>query len=265
VAAGMADDTKRFSSGDRWNPTASVLNGWQDASDYVRDLERGGGSDAIPMGLIRGDVLPVKNNSGADRGRFDIVGLDTPIFTPSQNQDLFCSRPGLLGVSPVLANHLAKFAVFLRPVPQGKMGPALISGVVPCKVKVENTVSNPLTGQSWYDYADVEAGVFTRLILRPHGACRVLWKAATSAGDQWALVRIGNPTGIVTLRGTLLGALSQGSYADASLNYNGSTYTQRVYDYLMKSGATAIPTGKKILATYFPDEQKFYAAEVECP
>jgi hypothetical protein len=44
----------------------------------------------------------------------------------------------------------------------------------------------------------------------------------------------------VILSGTLSGALNQGSYVDASLTYNGSSYTQRVYDLLMKAGATAI-------------------------
>lgn len=264
MADGHEDNTKRFSPGDRWLPSASALNVWQDAADYVRDLERGGGAKDIPTGLAQGDILPVKNNTGADRARFDVVGLETPIFTPSQNQDLFASRPGMTGVSPTLANHLGRFAVYLRPVPQGKLGPALVSGVVSCKVKIEATGSNPLSGQSWYDYADIEDGVMTRLVLRPHGAARVLWKASTSTGDQWAYVRLGNPAGIVTLRGTLSGSLSQGSYADASLTYRGSTYTQRVYDYLMKSGATAIASGKKIFATYFPEEQKFYAAEAEC-
>ena len=46
--------------------------------------------------------------------------------------------------------------------------------------------------------------------------------------------------------------------------HRGTNYTQRVYDLLMKSGSTAIASGKKIAATYFPDEQKFYVTEAEC-
>jgi hypothetical protein len=265
MAAGMGDETRRFSSGHRWLPTATVLNGWQDAADYVRDLERGGGAPGVPSALIQGCVIPVKNNSGGDRARFDVVGIDTPIIGPADNLALFTTRPGLIGVSPTLANHLGKFAVFLRPAAQGKMAPALISGVVPCKVKIQSTASNPLTGQPWYPYADIEDSTLTRLILRPYGAAQILWKASAASGDQWAIVRIGNPGGIVTLRGTLSAALSPAGYADAALTYNGASYTQRVYDYLMKTGATAIASGKKILATYFPDEQKFYAVEAECP
>ena len=67
------------------------------------------------------------------------------------------------------------------------------------------------------------------------------------------------------LKRHLSGALNQGSYVDASLTYNGSSYTQRVYDLLMKAGATAIASGKPIVAAYFPDQQKFYVTEAQCP
>jgi hypothetical protein len=260
----MGDDTRPLAPGDRWPPTAGVINGYQEAADYVRDLKRCGGAVSGLGNPLQGSVVSIKNNSGADRDRFDVLGLDVPIFTPSDNLDAFKSRPGLQGVSPTLTDHLGKFVVLLRPLTQGAIGPAIISGVVPRKVKIESTASNPLTGQSWYQYADVEASTMSRLILRPYGAAQVLWKASTSTGDQWALVRIGPPSGIVTLRGTLSASLSQGGYADASLTFKGSNYTQRVYDLLMKSGATAIASGKKIKAEYFPDEQKFYVTEAEC-
>ena len=203
MAAGMGDETKRFSPGDRWNPTSTVLNGWQDAADYVRDQERGNG--ALPKGMpaAQGIIVPVQNNSGSDRNRFDVLGIDTPIFTPTNNADAFYSRQGLNGVTPSLANDLGKFVVLLRPVPNGAMGPGLISGIVPCKVNVAATASNPLTGQSWYQYADIDDSATAHLILRPFGAAQVLWKASTSTGDQWALVRIGPPSGIVILSGTL--------------------------------------------------------------
>jgi len=265
MAAGNGDETRRLSPGDRWTPMASVINGWQDAADYVHDLERGGGPLPGTSSLVQGTIVPVKNNSGADCDRFSVLGIDSPIFSPTDNLDVFKTRPGLVGVSPTLANHLGNFVVLLRPAASGAIVPAMIAGIVPCKVKIEATASNPLTGQSWYQYADIEASTTSRLTLRPFGAAQVLWKASTSTGDQWALVRIGPPSGIVILSGTLSAALSQGSYADASLTYNGSTPTQRVYDLLMKSGATAIANGKKIVATYFPDQQKFYVTEAECP
>jgi hypothetical protein len=77
------------------------------------------------------------------------------------------------------------------------------------------------------------------------------------------LVRIGNPAGISALHGTLSAALNQGSCADASLAFNGSQYTQRVYDLLLAS-SLSLPSGTTIVATYWPDEQKFYVTGAAC-
>ena len=98
-----------------------------------------------------------------------------------------------------------------EPVASGDVGLAVVTGVVPCKVYFSSTASWPLTGQSWYQYADIDDGQSGHLIARPYGGARILWLADTSGGEQWALVRIGNPSGIAALHGTLSAALNQGS------------------------------------------------------
>lgn len=232
----------------------------------MRASSAGFGGRPIPQQVFDPDIILVQNNSGSDQDQFAVLGIDEPVsdISDADTANQFIENPVVKGVSPTLANHLGKFVVLIEAVASGKTGRGVISGIVPCKVKVESTASNPLTGQSWYQYADIEPSTMSRLILRPYGAAQVLWKANTT-GDQWALVRLGLPGGITTLHGTLSASLSQGSYADASLSFNGSSYTQRVYDLLMKSGAKDIASGKKITATYFPDEQKFYVTEAECP
>ena len=168
-----------------------------------------------------------------------------------------------MGSLPSFRSHLGNFAVLVEPVAAGDVGLAVVSGVVPVKVYMSSTASWPLTGQSWYDYADIDDGQSGHLIARPYGGARILWLADTSGGEQWALVRIGNPAGIGALHGTLSAALNQGSYADASLAFNGSQYTQRVYDLLLASGQS-LPSGTTIVATYWPDEQKFYVTGAAC-
>ena len=66
----------------------------------------------------------------------------------------------------------------------------------------------------------------------------------------------------ITFRGTLSGSLSVGGSANANLTGIG---TETVYDCLMKAGSSAIASGKKIVATWYSDAQKFYVDEAECP
>ena len=249
-------------SGERRILPADVWNAMLDTIDYVQGLRESGGA------MARAGASPVcvdagQNNTGSDLLRFAVVGIDSPVFGPDENADEFQSLPSLNGVTPELGSHLGNFAVLVEPVAVGDVGLAVVTGVVPVKVYMSSTASWPLTGQSWYDYADIDDGQSGHLIARPYGGVRILWVADTSGGEQWALVRIGNPSGIAALHGTLSAALKQGSYADASLAFNGSQYTQRVYDLLLASGQS-LPSGTKIVATYWPDEQKFYVTGAAC-
>lgn len=187
MAAGMGDDTRRFSSGDRWIPTSSALNGWQDAADYVHDLDRGGGSLPGPAGTMEPTIVRIKNTTGADLDRFSILGIDGPIFSPSENLDTFKTRLGLNGVFPTLEDHRGKFVVLLRPLAQGAVGPAAVAGVVPVRVYVNSPD---------HTYCDVIAkktvgGEDCYLGSGGSGA-QILWLGPASSGDiAWAIVRLG--------------------------------------------------------------------------
>lgn len=188
MAAGMGDETRRFSSGDRWTPTATVLNGWQDAADYVRDRERGGGTLPGRSALIQGSIIKVKNTSGADCDRLAVLGIDAPIFSPDDNLDAFRTRVGLKGVTPILPDHQSKWVVLLRPLANGASGPALAAGVVPVRVYV-----NDLGDQ----YCDVgPAKTFndeTVYLGTGDRGAQILWLEAATVGTiAWALVRIAN-------------------------------------------------------------------------
>ena len=87
-----------------------------------------------------------------------------------------------------------------------------------------------------------------------------VWTSQGSDGKEYIVACSGS----TIAKGTLSGSLSQGSSASASLTIDGVSVTVTVYDYLMKSGATAIVSGKKIVAQYFPSENKWYVTEAEC-
>lgn len=193
----MGDDTKQLSTGDRWQPVAATLNGYQAAADYVRDLQSGGG--ALPNAASGRQVVvaSVKNGSGRDCSRFDVLGIDAPIFSPSDDADVFASRIGLSCVVPSVASHVTRFVVLLEPAEQDALVRACVVGVVPIRLKVVF---------EWHEFAHIANDESTRLVSDCVGF-PILWKDteenADEDGNRWALVKIGgNPDAMGVWRNT---------------------------------------------------------------
>jgi len=126
----------------------------------------------------------VKNASGADRARFAVLGIDSPIFSPSEAADNFANQVALVGVTPT-ADHAGKFVVLLEPIADGEIGQAVVSGVTPVKVNVTDEA---------HTRADVQAGQAGYLASGDSGSALILWKEA-GTGEKWALVNLGMPSG----------------------------------------------------------------------
>ena len=193
----MSDDSKHQMPGDRWQPTADTINDYQDAADYVRALKNGGGPTPDP-GFDRQQVIAtIKNRSGRDCNRFDVLGIDVPIFQPEDDADVFTSRIGIECVIPKVADHTTRFVVLLEPVPkieedtehperqEATLVKACLVGVVPVRLKVVF---------EWHQFAHIADNDATRLVSDCVGY-PILWKDTKENEDQdgnrWALVKIG--------------------------------------------------------------------------
>jgi hypothetical protein len=180
----MGDDRRLLSPGDRWRPTAGTINGYQEAADYVRQLSRSGGALPGSGAAAQPCIVPIKNCSGGDRRRFDILGIDTPIFTPADNLDVFQNRPGLVGVVPQSENHLHRFAVLLRPVAENDTAPGCIVGMVPIRLDV--------TSES-HEFAHIADDACDHMVSDSTG-CPILWKDDEAHEDEnglrWGLVNL---------------------------------------------------------------------------
>ena len=93
------------------------------------------------------DEVLVKNDSGADCARFDVLEVSTPVFSPSSNPETFDEKAALIGVTPTAP--FRPFCVLLEPVVDGGIAKAVMSGVMPCTINV-----NDIT-DTW---ADTNAG-----------------------------------------------------------------------------------------------------------
>jgi len=178
----MGDALRKVKPGDPLAIPAEAFNAFIDAARDVqarRLAQRQGAQPAQDPGTT---VVLVRNDSGADRDRFDVLGISGPLIAPSDDLDAFKSRVTLTGVTPADPTHVGRFAVLTEPVADGEIGRAVISGVVPVKVSVADADAA--------DWADICADVTAYLTAGPTGSARVLWRAG-GTGQQWALVFLG--------------------------------------------------------------------------
>ena len=76
---------------------AAAYNAFVDAANSTKAAMLRNGQDAGNLGA--GTVL-VRNATGADLGRFSIVGIDGPVISPTDNLTEFQNRIVLSGVEP---------------------------------------------------------------------------------------------------------------------------------------------------------------------
>ena len=142
-------------------------------------------------------AVSVQNNSGADVARFGVLGVDSPIFSPTASLVAFQEGIAINGVTPSSASHLGKFVVLLEPLANGKVGSACAAGLVPVQVNVANATDG---------FADVTGGDTSKLTSGTSGAAQILWKAG-GTGTQWAIVRLANPAPAASSGGLPIGVI----------------------------------------------------------
>jgi len=165
---------------------AQAYNGFVDAAVDFRGRQQEQGRfarDAFPQtGIIK-----VKNNSGVDRARFDVLGIDGPVFTPTENLDSFVGELVVKGALPDSVDHFGNFVVLLEPLAAGDIGRGCLSGGCPARVYVVDP-------QDEFEFADVADGESDHLLASESGSAFILWRESGS-GVKWAYVRLSNIAG----------------------------------------------------------------------
>ena len=166
--------------GDPLRIPASTFNAFIDAAEDLKRRQRDQGQSSGKSGARPGTIL-VKNNSGADRARFDVLGVDGPLFDPADNEDAFLEQVVFGGSTPDAESHTGKFVVLAEPVQDGWLGRAWVAGTFPAWVDIV------AQGDQFCDIADGET---LYLASGSSGAAQILWSQG-GTGQQWAIVRIG--------------------------------------------------------------------------
>jgi len=172
-------------------------------------------------------VTLVKNNSGVAIARFSVLGVDGPIFLPSDSLDAFKRDVVLTGSTPIAVSHTRKFVIALEPIAAGDVGKACAHGVCITQVQFPDpNVSQP-------KFADIGDGVTANLVSKERGAAAILWHEAVPAGGgvKWAIVRVGDSNASVIFPVNL----TQVGGADGS-GAGPATWTYDVFDALPIGG-----------------------------
>lgn len=175
------DPLKHVQVGQRLEIPAAAYNAFADAAKFARGRLHEADHKKVAA-LRQAGIVKVKNASGVDQERFAILGLTEPIILPSDSIDEFKRQVAFNGVVPVKNDHRGKFAVLLEPIGEGKIGLAVISGVVPVRLKVDP--------DQFYDRAEIIDADTGKLLNVPHGSARVLWIDAIGSVERWAIVRL---------------------------------------------------------------------------
>lgn len=205
-------------------------------------------------------IIKVKNLSGGVRGQFGILGLGDPAIDPGVNLAAFKQQVIFKGLLPDTGSHFGNFCVLLDALPVDRIGRAVVAGAVQVKVNIDET---------WHQFADVEDTDGTRLISRPLGGAKILWQDSGS-GEQWAIVNVGVPIGMLTIKGLTTGAVDSGdatftidnvtSYTDQSpVDGAGDTVTvQNTYSDAADDNAVCT-------ATWNPVTELWDCDNIKCP
>ncbi len=179
----MGDAMKKVKPGDPLVIPAATFNTFVDAARDFLARQHQQTQAGTPSGRHNCIVL-VRNDSGADRERFDVLGISGPVFDPASDAEAFKNYPAMTGVTPAEDDHQGKFVILLEPVLAGKLVRAVAAGVVPARVDVPDEDYS-------YRLADVTDGSAANLTAVKLGSAAILWREG-GTGVQWALVRLGN-------------------------------------------------------------------------
>lgn len=150
-------------------------NAWQDAAAAHAAKKVGGPPGAAGQTNV---ILDITNNTGADipiNGVLEINGLQ---IEPTYNDGILQNHPILDGQTP--SGSDVPIAITLQPARDGDTVQAVVVGVVPCKVDVQDTD---------HQFAVPTNGENAKLESATTGGVRILYKPAAT-GDQDCLVQL---------------------------------------------------------------------------
>ncbi|MGN0847873.1 MAG: hypothetical protein ACI4RA_10885 [Kiritimatiellia bacterium] len=165
---------------------ATTWNAFVDAANFVKEQRQNQSGKGLRSGIGTGIVL-VKNGESELRERFAALVLNDIAVPPNANEDEFVSCPPVfIGQKMTDEREGRPYAILLEPIAPGSIGRAMVLGIVPAKVTIndaDDQYAVPTPGSSAVALQSDSTGV-----------ARIVWKAGGS-GIQWCLLQLGGAGG----------------------------------------------------------------------
>jgi hypothetical protein len=177
--ADQGNDLGRVNPGDPLELPARTFNIFCETAEEMRRMRGQFGAGPGEGRAMNAGVVTVRNDSGGDRDRFDVLAIGDPIIDNTDNEAEFLNRVTFLGLLPYTSLHKGRFVVLLEPIADGGLGKAVVSGVVQVHIDVSNAD---------HQFADVTNADATKLT-SGHTGAEILWKE-TGTGTVWGIVHV---------------------------------------------------------------------------
>lgn len=196
------NDLRKLSAGEKLKTIPrEAYNAMVDAATAEKKRRRGvtgsGGEQSLHSGICY-----VQNATGDDLDRFSVVGIGDPVVDPSDDEDIFAGSIRLTGDTPADPDHVGKFAILLRPAPDGDTALALVSGITHVKLNVSDEDD---------EFAEIDDGETDELKTGATGSAQILWKESGTGSGKWAIVRLDQPTNSDHFTATIGAATQDGA------------------------------------------------------
>lgn len=161
--------------------SAPHIRSWNRAAEFerrsrIRPLPAADGPD------VTSTVVKVRNKTYETVGRFGVLVLSEPTIEPAENLDHALGSPCMDAVAPGTPEDYATLVILIDPLQPDRIGRAVLHGAAWAQVYVSDE-------ENW-QFADVDEGNTTNLVMAHYGPARILWKEP-GTGLKWAYVQLG--------------------------------------------------------------------------
>jgi hypothetical protein len=168
---------KKVVKGQTFKPKATTWNSFVDAAVYVKGRQSDLTSKALRRDTKSGIVL-VRNSTDEDLGQFSVIQLGDLVIKPSNNEQEF--RANLPVFNPATEDMKDRpLVITQKPLKQNEVGPAMISGITPGRINIENEA---------HQYAEATSN---GLKSSSSGSIQILWKEEDTGENKWAILLLG--------------------------------------------------------------------------
>ena len=174
----------KVNKGQKFQPTATVWNGFVDAANWVQQQQQNTLQNVSRLNNQNGIVLAY-NASGSDAETLSIVALTGIKINPTSEQAkrTFISDIPYFQFGKVTEDNKNQYpiAILQQPIKNGESGKALVMGVTPCYVNIDNS-----------NHTSAVADTKTAFALKSStdGDIKILWKPS-GTGKQLCMVGVG--------------------------------------------------------------------------